>query len=481
MIRLARRPIVFPILRLRLCPALWLLLCLAVAVPVLARTARAADDATARLDGLARDMTARTGAVNKLLDLDRDQLRTKVAALRKARDAERARLDKAVAELARLRGERAELAARYDAVAGEMRAVEDAVRSNAAQARTLLAASALTSLVPDRLAPLDRVARSRDFPGLPTITGLGGLLLDEIRSGATAETRPGTFLGPDGRTRTGGLLRAGSLFLGARDEDGRTCLLTPGSTPPQAVAATPGEAEKAMAAWADGAGQVLPVDPSHGAALSLLQARRTLDDWVQGGGLLLWPILVIGLAALLVVFYKGARLFLARPCPRDFALRLRTAWDADGPSGLTRLLKSLPRTPAARVLLWAAPDADPELRDKRLQEGFLAELHRLESGLGFIAVMAAVAPLLGLLGTVTGMIDSFQAVTVFGTANPRIMSSGISEALITTQAGLGVAIPAMLLHQFLKQRVQGLASDMEQQCAAFQALLAANPDKDGAA
>jgi biopolymer transport protein ExbB len=445
-------------------------------VPALAQ-----EDAAARLDGLAASMTARTEAVGKLLDLDENELRARVAGLRKARDAERARLDKAVAELARLRGEHKALADRYEAVAGEMRAVEDAVRSNAAQARTLLEKSARTSLVPDRLAPLDRMARSREFPGLEAISALGGLLLDEIASGRTVERLDGTFLGPDGQARNGSLLRAGSLFFGATDQDGHTYLLTPGSIPPQAVAATPGAASDAIGSWADGSGLVLPMDPTNGAALSLLQARRTLDDWVQGGGLLLWPILAIGLAALLAVLYKGARLFSARPCPRDFADRLRTARDADGWTGVERLLKSMPRSPAARVLLWTTPDAAPDLRDKRLQEGFLSELRRLESWLGFIAVMAAVAPLLGLLGTVTGMIDSFQAVTVFGTANPRIMSSGISEALITTQAGLGVAIPAMLLHQFLKQRVQALSGDMEQQCAAVQALLAAAPEKDGGA
>ncbi|WP_338667911.1 MotA/TolQ/ExbB proton channel family protein [Pseudodesulfovibrio methanolicus] len=462
------------------CLALFLALT-AWTVPALARQGDppVREDAPARLNGLAASMAARTEAVNKLLDLDEHELRARVAALRKARNAERARLDKAVAELARLRTEHKALADRYEAVAGKMRAVEDAVRSNAAQARTLLEQSARTSLVPDRLAPLDRMARSRDFPGLEAISAMGGLLLDEITSGATVETRDGTFLGPDGQARRGSLLRAGSLFLGATDRDGHAFLLTPGSIPPQAVAATPGAAADAIEAWGDGSGSVLPLDPSHGAALSLLQARRTLDDWIQGGGLLLWPILAIGLAALLVVLYKGARLLLARPCPGDFPRRLRIARDADGWPGVKRLLGSLPRSPAARVLLWTSPDADPDLRDKQLQEGFLFELRRLESGLGFIAVMAAVAPLLGLLGTVTGMIDSFQAVTVFGTANPRIMSSGISEALITTQAGLGVAIPAMLLHQFLKQRVQALSADMEQQCAALQALLASEPDKDG--
>jgi biopolymer transport protein ExbB len=71
-------------------------------------------------------------------------------------------------------------------------------------------------------------------------------------------------------------------------------------------------------------------------------------------------------------------------------------------------------------------------------------------------VVAAVAPLLGLLGTVTGMIETFQAITLFGAGDPKMMSSGISQALITTQLGLVVAIPVLLLHSFLKGRANGL-------------------------
>ncbi|BCS88078.1 MotA/TolQ/ExbB proton channel family protein [Pseudodesulfovibrio sediminis] len=427
-------------------------------------------DAPAALSDLARAMDARTHDVNALLDLDAEQLRSRVAALRAALSAEEARLDTATAKLKKLRAQKAALTREYDEAAADMRSVEDTVRTNTAQTLTLLTDSATTSLIPSRLQPLEALADSRAFPGIPAITTLGALLLDEIHSGATAQVTKSTFLGPDGTTRSGLLLRGGALFLGAT-EDGNAFLLTPGSTPPQAVAVTPGQAQDEILSWVDDAGIRLPLDPAHGAALSLLQARRTLADWMQGGGMLLWPILAAGFLALLVIAYKAARLLNARPSPKDFSLQLGSAWESGGWDAVTGLLHSLPRVPAARVLLWATPGGDVPQCDKQLQEGFLFEIRRLESMLGFIAVMAAIAPLLGLLGTVTGMIDSFQAITIFGTANPRIMSSGISEALITTQAGLGVAIPVIVMHHFLKQRVQTLAGDMEQLCAALLALL----------
>lgn len=429
-------------------------------------------EAPARLHSLAEAMDQRTEAVETLRELDEKQLRDRIASLKRQLASEKKRLADATALLTDLRAEHKVLAEEYDTVAADMQSVEDAVRTNTAQFSGLIRKSASYSLQPEIIEPLEATIASSDFPGIETITALGVLMLDEIRSGATVQRKDAAFLGPDGTSLKGHLLRAGSMFLGAVDETGDAHLLLPGSEPAAAVASTPRRLENHILAWADGTGMTLPLDPSNGVALSILQSRRSVDDWIEGGGVLLWPILAVGLLALLAVAYKALVLLNARPTPGDFSRRLREAWDSDGWNGISTLLRTLPKSPAARALLSIDPDAEPDQYDKQMQEGFLAELRRLESMLGFIAVMAAVAPLLGLLGTVTGMIDSFQAITVFGSSNPRIMASGISEALITTQAGLGVAIPVMFLHQLLKQRVQTLAGDMEQQSAALHALVA---------
>ena len=80
-----------------------------------------------------------------------------------------------------------------------------------------------------------------------------------------------------------------------------------------------------------------------------------------------------------------------------------------------------------------------------------------------LAVLGAVAPLLGLLGTITGMIETFRVITVHGAGDPRLMSGGISEALVTTEIGLGVAIPVLLVHTWLKRRADHVIGDMEEQ------------------
>jgi biopolymer transport protein ExbB len=102
-----------------------------------------------------------------------------------------------------------------------------------------------------------------------------------------------------------------------------------------------------------------------------------------------------------------------------------------------------------------------EERDDRLYAMLLEQRNRLERWLGAIAMTASVAPLLGLLGTVSGMITTFKAMTLFGAGDPSVVSGGISEALITTELGLVVAIPALLAHALMSRRVKSYFAQLE--------------------
>jgi biopolymer transport protein ExbB len=110
---------------------------------------------------------------------------------------------------------------------------------------------------------------------------------------------------------------------------------------------------------------------------------------------------------------------------------------------------------------------DREEHESILREAILRELPGLERFLSILAVLGAVAPLLGLLGTVTGMIDTFRAITLHGTGDPRMLSGGISEALITTELGLMVAIPIMILHTILSRRVDHIVAEMEEKAVTL--------------
>ena len=107
-----------------------------------------------------------------------------------------------------------------------------------------------------------------------------------------------------------------------------------------------------------------------------------------------------------------------------------------------------------------------------LCRSILKELPKLQRGMSILALLAAVAPLLGLLGTVTGIIETFQSITLFSTGDPRAMSDGISQALVTTVMGLVVAIPLLLLHSFISGKSNSIVQVLDEKSKSFVALLA---------
>jgi biopolymer transport protein ExbB len=113
------------------------------------------------------------------------------------------------------------------------------------------------------------------------------------------------------------------------------------------------------------------------------------------------------------------------------------------------------------------PTTDVETLELKLDEAILSETPALERGNAFVKVVSVAAPLLGLLGTVTGMIQTFQAITLFGTGDPKLMAGGISQALVTTVLGLTVAIPLLLIHALLSGQSRALVEVLEEQTAGY--------------
>jgi biopolymer transport protein ExbB len=132
--------------------------------------------------------------------------------------------------------------------------------------------------------------------------------------------------------------------------------------------------------------------------------------------------------------------------------------------------------PLGRVLLAVkdVPLEEEELLQLALDEAVLLELPALERGNGVIKLLAATSPLLGLLGTVTGMILTFQAISLFGTGDPKLMAGGISQALVTTVLGLVVAIPLLFSHSVIAYVSRALIQRLDEQCAGVLARTAEN-------
>jgi len=223
----------------------------------------------------------------------------------------------------------------------------------------------------------------------------------------------------------------------------------------------PALAAEAASLVASGTGR-LPFDPSLGAARKIEATQDTLLQHVMKGGPVMIPILVLAGAALIVALLKWFQLTRVRTPSRkavtglleatkrgDYAEAGKRALTIQGPTG-EMLRAGLDEVSRPKAFI-------EEVMFERMLETRL----RLQGFLPFIAVSAASAPLLGLLGTVTGMINTFKMITVFGTGDAKTLSSGISEALITTEFGLVIAIPSLLLHAFLSRKARRFIDGME--------------------
>lgn len=221
------------------------------------------------------------------------------------------------------------------------------------------------------------------------------------------------------------------------------------------VERSPRELVRPLTAFQAGESRTMALDPTRGQVISALSQRPSLVERFHQGGAVGYVIVALGIVGLLVALLQ-------------YGYLLRVSW------AMRRQLQNLEQlsadNPLGRVLLRFRALKDdnpvPEALEARLDEAVLAELPRLERGQPLVKLTAAVAPLLGLLGTVTGMIMTFQAITVFGTGDPQLMAGGISQALVTTVQGLVVAVPLLFAHTALAGRSQYLAGVMEGQASA---------------
>ena len=216
-----------------------------------------------------------------------------------------------------------------------------------------------------------------------------------------------------------------------------------------------------------GAGE-LPFDSTMGNALKIKQVEETWWEHINKGGVVIWPLLGLGLAAALVALIKWFQLSaLEQVRPSDLQAVLDKVNENDTASALA-LAKRI-KGPAGELLETAIQNTDQskEMLEEILYERMLHTKPKLDRFLPFISLTAATAPLLGLLGTVTGMINTFKLITVFGTGDPKRLSSGISEALVTTEYGLIIAVPCLLMFAFLSRKAKGILSSMEQTAVGF--------------
>jgi len=211
-----------------------------------------------------------------------------------------------------------------------------------------------------------------------------------------------------------------------------------------------------------------PIDPTMGNALKIAATQDNLIEHMKKGGPVMLPIVGLGLAAVLIALMKWLQLSSIKlATPADLQLILSQIRTDNAPKALKHI--DTMKGYVGDVLKSAVENRHEkkEYLEEIMYEKMLSAKPALERWIPLIALTAATAPLLGLLGTVTGMINTFNMITVFGTGDPRMLSGGISEALITTKFGLVVAVPALICHAFVTRKVKGVLGSMEQISVGF--------------
>ena len=192
------------------------------------------------------------------------------------------------------------------------------------------------------------------------------------------------------------------------------------------------------------------VDPTRGTLFEMIENNPTIMDRINQGGIVGYIILALGALGLLVALFKMIVLNVASVKIKSQMKKL------DTPKTTNSLGK------IADIFHKNINDSIDELEIK-IGEAILRETNNLKKGQSFVKLLAAVTPLLGLLGTVTGMIATFQAITLFGTGDPKLMAGGISTALITTVLGLITAIPLLFSYTYISSKSEELVSILEEQ------------------
>ncbi|EGR0890883.1 MotA/TolQ/ExbB proton channel family protein [Vibrio cholerae] len=295
---------------------------------------------------------------------------------------------------------------------------------------------------------IDDVVAAKTLPSMAQLRGLWQAMSEEIRASGQVQTTEIQWLNGQGETQTVPALRLGSLGLISEQgyvkwDNARQQALSYQQLPSDFPTFSH------IRTLVDGDVVTMKVDPSRGVLLEQLALTPTLSQRLQAGGVIGNVILVLLGVGLIIALYRGAILATLR---QKIKAQLKNP-EQPGNNPLGRILAVYNKEQQRSV----------EALELRLLEAVVDEQNHLEMGLSMLKLLAALAPMLGLLGTVTGMIETFQVITQFGNGDPKVMAGGISMALVTTVEGLIAAIPLLLAHNILSAQAEAIRNILEKQ------------------
>lgn len=295
-------------------------------------------------------------------------------------------------------------------------------------------------------ATLDKVISTDTLPSLKLLNGLWHAMQYKVTTSSEVVSVTLPFVQGDGKKEQVNALRIGDMALLTEQgyvkwdfarQQASSYLALPSDAP-------------TLASFQQDANQAMLIDPTRGVMLEQYAHKPTLMQRIDQAGVVGKVIIAILVIGLIIALVRGVRLMMTQ---QQISKQLKQPENPTDDNPLGRILNVYNKEKKQSV----------ESLELRLLESILDEQQGLERGLSMLKLFAALAPMLGLLGTVTGMIETFQVITQFGNGDPKVMAGGISMALITTVLGLVAAMPLLLAHNILSNRAEVIRNTLEKQ------------------
>jgi len=342
-----------------------------------------------------------------------------------------------------------ELEALIQQRSGQLGEVFGVAKEEASELRSLLDDSLVSAENPGRSEQLD-FADSRRVPTLKELEALWYQLQLEMTESGRISRFETQVVSAEGEQRTMSVVRFG-LFAAATEQAQYPHQYLDWNVQEQQLAVMPTQPDNAasqLSAYFNGSSNDILIDPSRGELFAMLDRMPKLMERIHQGAEVGYVIITLGVLGLLIALWRVLVIMVTEAKVNSQLRKDKNFSDSNA---------------LGRVLLAASDDnLTAEQRELKVDEAILKELPGFERGQSSVKLLATVAPLLGLLGTVVGMIATFQSITLFGTSDPKLMAGGISQALITTVLGLVVAIPLLFSHSYLATRSRRLVQILQQ-------------------
>ncbi|MBU2932717.1 MULTISPECIES: MotA/TolQ/ExbB proton channel family protein [Vibrio] len=415
-------------------------------------SAFSASDSTAQLVNKAKSENRTQASHNVVREADFKKTEQELKAIKAELEAKRTSVQNATDVLTQTFSDNENKLARLEEKlrleTGSLGELFGVVRQNAKELGAELSSTVNSVDRAEHTATVDQIIDAKSLPSMPQLSGLWMSMVEQIQASSELSKSQIAFINGEGNTQSVDAYRLGSIGLvtdqgyvswNTQREDAIAYLKQPSNGPTLA----------SLSSLANGDISNVVVDPSRGFMLEQLALTPSLTDRLQAGGVVGKVILGLLAIGLIIALVRGISLVIAR---QKIRAQLKNPEQA-GDNPLGRVLAVYNKEQNQTV----------EALELRLLEAVVDEQTHLEKGLSMLKLLAALAPMLGLLGTVTGMIETFQVITQFGNGDPKVMAGGISMALVTTVLGLVAAMPLLLAHNILSSQAENIRNILEKQ------------------